>query len=83
MNEAIEGEFAWHVDAWDPLAGRAFAVWRPSEGGDTPELEYQSVFLGPPHFQPELVSARSLGIAAARASFQLGLFVDGAEVRFA
>ena len=79
---------AWFIDAIDARAGLAFASFRGADlTADAPEMESIAVHIAPPDFRAETLSSRATGLAAARGSFQAGLFVgDGeaqAEVGFA
>jgi hypothetical protein len=74
---------AWFIDALDARGGLAFTSRRPADLlTDDPVLDAPCVFVGPPIFRPEMVSNRSIGFAATRGSFQLGLFLREAEVAF-
>lgn len=74
---------AWFVDALDARGGLAFASHRqPDLQGDMEDVDAPAVHLSAPSFEPEPVASRTTGLAAVRAGFQLGLFVDGVEVAF-
>jgi hypothetical protein len=74
---------AWFVDALDARGGLAFASHRqPDLQGDMENVNAPAVHLSAPSFAPEPVASRATGLAAVRAGFQLGLFVDGVEVAF-
>ncbi len=74
----------WHIDALDARAGHAFAAWRAADlHSENLAVDAPGVFIGPPSFSPEAVSSRAVGLAATRASAQLGLVVDETEVGFA
>lgn len=75
----------WYIDSIDVLAGMAFASERApdllSKSGETFEPAGQA-FIAPPDFAPEIGVSRATAFAAARGSFQLGLFIDEEEVPF-
>jgi hypothetical protein len=74
---------AYFIDSLDARAGLAFASYRSADlSNDDVDVDLPSVFIGPPMFRPERVSSRGIAFAASRGSFQLGLYVDGAEVAF-
>ena len=75
----------WRIDTLDPRGGLAFATWwddaNSSDGpGATPEP--YCIFVGAPDFRPEVVANRSTALAAGRGAFQIGLFLEDAEVPF-
>lgn len=72
----------WYIDAFDPIAGFCFASNRSADLNGDPDLDLPGLYLAPPLFQPEAVASRGIAFAAARGSFQLGLFLDEAEVAF-
>lgn len=56
----------WHIDAWDPPGGRAFASQR-TRNQDLVEYADRrgpTVYIGPPGFQPELIANVAIAIAA-------------------
>ena len=74
----------WYIDALDARAGMGLATYRDADlHTNTIDLGKPAVFIGPPFFQGESVASRAIGFAATRASFQLGLFLDNAEIAFA
>ncbi len=74
----------WYIDALDARAGMGLATYRDADLHDsTIDLGKPAVFISPPFFQGESVASRAIGFAATRASFQLGLFLQNAEVSFA
>ena len=75
----------WMVDALDPRAGMAFASKRTFTLSEERHAlrEAPCVWIAPPAFQPEPVVSRMIGRAAERGSFQLGVFQDGEELKFA
>ncbi|MGB8583011.1 MAG: hypothetical protein WCD47_19490 [Candidatus Sulfotelmatobacter sp.] len=74
----------WYIDALDARAGMGLATYRDADlHASTIDLGKPAVFIGPPFFQGESVASRAIGFAATRASFQLGLFLDNAEIAFA
>lgn len=74
----------WYIDALDARAGIGLATYRDADlNTNTVDLGKPAVFIGPPFFQGESVASRAIGFAATRGSFQLGLFLDDAEVAFA
>jgi hypothetical protein len=81
----MSDESSWQFDALDPRGGIAFASWRSFSLTDEENglREAPCVRIGAPFFFPESVATRALARAANRGSFQLGLFIEGQEVRFA
>src|SRR5688572_24007071 len=79
------GTSLWRFDAWDFRAGLAFASYRPPDdySQNYLNLDLPTLFLGPPDFRPEQLESRALALAACRASFQQGLFLNGRELGFA
>ena len=74
---------AWFVDALDARAGLAFASFRaPDLAADLPDTNALAVYIAPPDFRPETLSSRAAGLAATRASFQTGLFLEESEIGF-
>ena len=78
----------WYIDTLDPRAGLAFASERtpdllgqPDDVWDLDD-EVSTVFVRAPGFLVEPVPNRAVALAAARGSFQFGLFVDGLEAPF-
>lgn len=77
-------DLAWYIDCLDPVGGLCFAARRPADlmnGRDT-DLSLPAVHIGPPAFEPEMVSSRAIAMAAAAGPFQHGLLLDGQEVAF-
>jgi len=74
----------WRIDALDARAGMAFACYRAAESTADVEVDpdLPTVFIGPPTYQPEYLTSRVLGLAAARSTFQERLFGGGGEVGF-
>jgi hypothetical protein len=73
----------WYLDALDARGGLAFASYRPADlGGTDISADLPAVFVEPPHFRVVHVPNRTLGLAASRRTFQLGMFLDGEEVPF-
>jgi hypothetical protein len=74
----------WRFDAWDARAGLAFASYRPADDFEQGHLnlDFPTVFLGPPIFQPEQLESRALALAACRGTFQQGWFLGGRELGF-
>lgn len=80
-------EQQWYVDALDGRSGLAFASNRMSdligEPAQWPDLSARAWFIAAPDFQPEPVSSRAIGFAAAQRGLQLGLSLNGeTEVPF-
>lgn len=74
----------WYIDALDARAGMGLTTYRDADlHSNTIDLGRPAVFIGPPFFQGESVASRAIGFAATRSSFQLGLFLDDAEIAFA
>jgi hypothetical protein len=68
---------SWYIDGWDARGGRAFASQRekiaPPHADDSNQLPIcigsPAIFIGPPGFQPEIITNPSVALAAARAGF--------------
>ncbi|MFN5997177.1 MAG: hypothetical protein ACK47C_00610 [Paracoccaceae bacterium] len=80
-------EQQWYIDALDDRSGLAFASYRMSDligaAKDWPDLSAMAWFIAAPDFQPEPVSSRAIGFAAAQRGLQLGLSLNGeTEVSF-
>ncbi|HCQ53246.1 MAG TPA: hypothetical protein DIV82_03800 [Brevundimonas diminuta] len=74
---------AWRIDSLDMRAGRAFASFRLADlEGDIMPVDADAVFISAPDFAVESLATRAPGLAAARTTGQLGLFVDEREVAF-
>jgi hypothetical protein len=74
----------WYIDALDARAGMGLATYREADlHTNTIDLGKPAVFIGPPFFQGESVASRAIGFAATRGSFQLGVFLNNAEIAFA
>jgi len=74
---------AWFIDALDSRAGLAFVSHRSADLlGSDQDIDNNAVHIGPPHFRPETVASRAIGMAATRGSFQTGLFFEEREVGF-
>lgn len=80
---ALDENVLWRIDAWDPLAGRAFLCRRHPDKPETPVLDQSAIFVCPPFFGPEFVASRAPGLASTRGSFQAGLFIGREEAGFA
>lgn len=79
----MTGDVAWRLDVLDPVGGLAFASHRQSDGQAARlDTTLPAVFISAPTFQPVSVRSRAIGLAAARRSFQPGLFIEGDEVGF-
>lgn len=78
----IEPDQQWYVDAIDPIGGLCFASRRIADLEQDADLDLVGVYISPPQFQPEQVASRAISFSAARGGFQLGLFLDAAEVGF-
>lgn len=74
----------WFIEALDPRGGLAFATLRNFTLLDHQNgfSEAPCLFMAAPAFQTVPVASRALAWSAARASFQIGLFHDGQEVKF-
>ena len=76
---------AWYIDSIDARAGLAFASERKADLSDAEQLPDTSLaaFVAAPDFRPQLGVSRTTAFAAARGSFQMGLFTnDEKEVAF-
>lgn len=74
---------AWRIDSLDVKAGYAFASQREPWSKDSLLAADGTVFFQPPDFVAQRVATPSVGYAASRAMFQLGLYQDPAtEVAF-
>lgn len=74
---------AWRIDSLDARAGRAFASFRFADlEDDVMPVDGDAVFISAPDFAVESLATRAPGLAAARTTGQLGLFVDEREVAF-
>lgn len=59
----------WHIDAWDPSGGRAFATQRTRDadvGDPDEEIFGPTVFIGPPSFRPEQLANIGIALSARR-----------------
>jgi hypothetical protein len=77
----------WYIDAMDGRSGLAFASYRMADligaAVEWPDLSAMAWFIAAPDFQPEPVSSRAIGFAAAQRGLQLGLSLNGeTEVPF-
>jgi hypothetical protein len=67
----------WYIDGWDARGGRAFASQREKIAltnhfapNNLPEcIGTPAIFIGPPGFQPEIITNPSVALSAARAGF--------------
>lgn len=60
----------WHIDAWDPMGGRAFASQR-TRNKDLVEYDNSrgpTVYIAPPDFRPELIANVAIAIAACHSA---------------
>lgn len=74
---------AWRIDSMDAEAGFAFASYRPADlTGEAMPADCEAIYISAPYFSPEVVVSRAPGLAAARGSAQLGLFLGESEVGF-
>jgi hypothetical protein len=76
-----------YIDALDGRSGLAFASYRMPDligaAQEWPDLSAMAWFIAAPDFQPEPVSSRAIGFAAAQRGLQLGLSLNGeTEVPF-
>ena len=72
----------WYIDAWDSRAGRAFLCHREADTSPAPVLDQSVIYVAPPYFQPEPLASRAPGLAASRATYQAGFFIDEEEIGF-
>ncbi|SCU98929.1 hypothetical protein CNECB9_560038 [Cupriavidus necator] len=72
---------AWYIDTIDARSGYAFASYRVADLSDAAALSdiCETVFIEAPHFVPERVGSRTLSLGAARAGFQIGLYLESGE----
>jgi hypothetical protein len=59
----------WHIDAWDPRGGRAFATQRTRNsdlGQPDEEVWGPTVYIGPPSFRPEQIANLGMALSARR-----------------
>lgn len=65
---SIDPPQAWHIDGWDLEGGRAFAT-RREQNVDLSENRPDwgpTVYINPPHFQPEIIVNVAVALSAAR-----------------